>query len=115
MWPDSRIREELTRRLATGGEDLCPSIRKLSDINTLLMRGHIPGTLRHGGLLLAGDAAHIITQFGAKGANLDVADVTDLTCRCRAAGCRPAVVGDQRAEGLSRRRRGRRGRRPGRG
>ncbi|MEW2621331.1 FAD-dependent monooxygenase [Streptomyces sp. NPDC048106] len=78
-WPDSRIREELTRRLATAGEDLCPSIGKLSDIGTLLMRGHIPGTLRHGRLLLAGDAAHIITPFGAKGANLAVADVADLT------------------------------------
>jgi p-hydroxybenzoate 3-monooxygenase len=80
-WPGARIREELTRRLGVGGEGevVCPAIGEISDVNTLLMRAHIPGSLRHGRLLLAGDAAHIITPFGAKGANLAVADVADLT------------------------------------
>jgi p-hydroxybenzoate 3-monooxygenase len=40
------------------------------------MRSFVAAPMRHGRLLLAGDAAHIVPPTGAKGLNLAVADVT---------------------------------------
>jgi p-hydroxybenzoate 3-monooxygenase len=42
------------------------------------LRSFVAEPLRHGRLLLAGDAAHIVPPTGAKGLNLAVADVRHL-------------------------------------
>ena len=39
------------------------------------MRSFVATPMRHGNLLLAGDAAHIVPPTGAKGMNLAIADV----------------------------------------
>ena len=39
------------------------------------MRGFVTTPMRHGNLVLAGDAAHIVPPTGAKGMNLAIADV----------------------------------------
>ena len=46
------------------------------------MRSVVIEPMRHGRLLLAGDAAHIVPPTGAKGMNLALADVRVL-CRVR--------------------------------
>ncbi len=75
-WPDERIWEELQRRLATPGWELQtgPVIEK----SITPMRSFVTAPMRCGGLLLAGDAAHIVPPTGAKGLNLAVADVVRL-------------------------------------
>jgi p-hydroxybenzoate 3-monooxygenase len=42
------------------------------------MRGFVAAPMRHGNLVLAGDAAHIVPPTGAKGMNLAIADVFAL-------------------------------------
>ncbi len=75
-WPDDRIWEELQRRLATEGWALQegPVLEK----SITPMRSFVAAPMRHGALLLAGDAAHIVPPTGAKGLNLAVADVALL-------------------------------------
>lgn len=76
-WSDDRFWSELTARLpeddaarlVTG-----PSIEK----SIAPLRSFVAEPMRHGRLLLAGDAAHIVPPTGAKGLNLAVADVTLL-------------------------------------
>jgi len=76
-WPDERIWEELTTRLAT--DDL-PSIQQgpILERSITAMRSIVISPMRHGRLLLAGDAAHIVPPTGAKGMNLALADVREL-------------------------------------
>jgi p-hydroxybenzoate 3-monooxygenase len=75
-WSDDRIWSELHARLATEGWELTegPVIEK----SITPMRSFVAAPMRHGRLLLAGDAAHIVPPTGAKGLNLAVADVTVL-------------------------------------
>ncbi|RBM24234.1 4-hydroxybenzoate 3-monooxygenase [Streptomyces sp. PT12] len=87
-WPARRIREQLHARLAP-----LPRIESLPEVRVLRMRSSVTEPLRHGRLLLAGDAAHVLTPSGAKGMNLAIAD---------AAGAAEALVrrlgaGDARA------------------
>jgi p-hydroxybenzoate 3-monooxygenase len=73
-WSDDRFWEELARRLPaqyatrlqTG-----PSIEK----SIAPLRSFVAEPMRYGGLLLVGDAAHIVPPTGAKGLNLAASDV----------------------------------------
>ena len=75
-WPDSRIWDELHKRL--GGS------RKLQEGKMLqkgitAMRSFVAELMQYGRLLLAGDSAHIVPPTGAKGMNLAFADVVYLS------------------------------------
>ena len=73
-WPDERIWEELTVRMAT---DHTAEIGQgpIVERGITPMRSVVVAPMRYGRLLLAGDAAHIVPPTGAKGMNLAVADV----------------------------------------
>ena len=73
-WPDERVWDELAIRLGpeaaahiTRGPSLEKSIAPL--------RSYVFSPMRHGSLLLCGDAAHIVPPTGAKGLNLAASDV----------------------------------------
>ena len=74
QWSDERIWEELTTRLMTDGG---ASIAQGPIVERAItpMRSVVVAPMRHGRLLLAGDAAHIVPPTGAKGMNLALADV----------------------------------------
>ena len=78
-WPDDRIWEELQRRteLNDGGFRIPegPILQK----GITPMRSFVVEPMQCGRLFLAGDAAHIVPPTGAKGMNLAVADVRNLT------------------------------------
>jgi p-hydroxybenzoate 3-monooxygenase len=72
-WPDEQIWDELDLRLGrpmTRGPVTAKSV--------LPMRSSVTEPMRHGRVLLAGDAAHIVPPTGAKGLNLAAADVVVL-------------------------------------
>ena len=75
-WSDDRIWSELHQRLATEGWELTEG--PVTEKSITPMRSFVAAPMRHGRLLLAGDAAHIVPPTGAKGLNLAVADVTVL-------------------------------------
>ena len=76
-WPDTRIWEELHRRLRTASGDTVHE-GKVLEKGITGMRSFVAEPMRHGRLFLAGDAAHIVPPTGAKGMNLAVADVRVL-------------------------------------
>jgi p-hydroxybenzoate 3-monooxygenase len=77
-WPDERIWDELSTRLAThDGWELAGGEIFQKDI--VQMRSLVCEPMQHGRLFLAGDAAHIVPPTGAKGMNLAVADIRVLT------------------------------------
>ena len=73
-WSDDRIWSELRTRLNT---ELIEGPLLAKGITP--MRSFVSTPMRHGRLLLAGDAAHIVPPTGAKGMNLAVADVRLLS------------------------------------
>jgi p-hydroxybenzoate 3-monooxygenase len=76
-WPDERIWDELSTRLAThDGWELAGGEIFQKDI--VHMRSFVCEPMQHGRLFLAGDAAHIVPPTGAKGMNLAVADIRVL-------------------------------------
>ncbi|MFF8536321.1 4-hydroxybenzoate 3-monooxygenase [Streptomyces sp. SAS_267] len=76
-WPDERVWDELAARFAVdGGWRLERGPVTAKSVTPMRSRVHEP--MRHGRLLLAGDAAHIVPPTGAKGLNLAVADVRVL-------------------------------------
>ncbi len=76
-WPDERIWDELSARLATNdGWELTGGSIFQKDI--VQMRSFVCEPMQHGRLFLTGDAAHIVPPTGAKGMNLAVADVRVL-------------------------------------
>ena len=76
-WPDERIWEELQHRLEADGFTLTtgPLIEK----GITAMRSFVVEPMQYGRLYLAGDAAHIVPPTGAKGMNLAVSDVKNLS------------------------------------
>lgn len=73
-WPDDRIWDELAIRLGTEAARRItrgPSIEK----SIAPLRSYVFEPMRHGSLLLCGDAAHIVPPTGAKGLNLAASDV----------------------------------------
>ncbi|MFF0852416.1 4-hydroxybenzoate 3-monooxygenase [Streptomyces sp. NPDC003280] len=76
-WSDEEIWAELDRRLETGdGWKLKRG--PITQKSVTPMRSFVHEPMRHGRLLLAGDAAHIVPPTGAKGLNLAVGDVVTL-------------------------------------
>lgn len=75
-WPDDRIWEELSTRLATDGWSLQSG--PVLDKGITPMRSYMIDHMQYGRLFLAGDAAHIVPPTGGKGMNLAVADVKHL-------------------------------------
>ncbi|MFE1288932.1 4-hydroxybenzoate 3-monooxygenase [Streptomyces sp. NPDC058751] len=76
-WPDERIWDELAARFEVAGDwrlERGPVTAK----SVTPMRSWVHEPMRHGRLLLAGDAAHIVPPTGAKGLNLAVSDVRIL-------------------------------------
>lgn len=76
-WTDERFWQELGSRLpAELAERLvaAPALEK----SVTPLRSFVAEPLRHGRLLLAGDAAHIVPPTGAKGLNLAIRDVEQL-------------------------------------
>jgi len=73
-WSDDRIWEEVASRLpdeAAAHIVRGPSIEK----SIAPLRSYVFAPMRHGSLLLCGDAAHIVPPTGAKGLNLAASDV----------------------------------------
>jgi p-hydroxybenzoate 3-monooxygenase len=72
-WPDDRIWEELSVRLAHEGFSL--NTGKIFQKSVTAMRSYVAEPMQTGRLFLAGDAAHIVPPTGAKGLNSAIADV----------------------------------------
>ena len=72
-WPDERIWEELQYRLAA--PDWRVTEGPILEKGITPMRSYVAEPMRHGRVVLAGDAAHIVPPTGAKGLNLAVNDV----------------------------------------
>jgi len=75
-WPDERIWEELSVRLAHEGFSLTTG--KIFQKSVTAMRSYVAEPMQTGRLFLAGDAAHIVPPTGAKGLNSAIADVAIL-------------------------------------
>ncbi len=75
-WSDDRIWEELQARVGANGYTLEEG--PITSRTVLPFRSFVQEPMRHGNLLLAGDAAHTVPPTGAKGLNLALADVRVL-------------------------------------
>lgn len=76
-WTDERIWAELQQRV--GGDDgFALEEGPILEKTVLPFRSFVQEPLRHGRLLLAGDAAHTVPPTGAKGLNLALADARVL-------------------------------------
>ncbi|APD88385.1 4-hydroxybenzoate 3-monooxygenase [Alteromonas mediterranea] len=77
-WSDERFWDELELRL---GADIAAKVTRGQSIEKSIapLRSFIFGSMRHGSLFLAGDAAHIVPPTGAKGLNLASSDITYLS------------------------------------
>lgn len=76
-WSDDRILERLQSRLA-GEDGFALQEGPVLERTVLPFRSFVQTPMRHGRLLLAGDAAHTVPPTGAKGLNLALADVRVL-------------------------------------
>jgi p-hydroxybenzoate 3-monooxygenase len=77
-WSDDRFWEELSIRM---GPEIASKITTGPSLEKSIapLRSFIFGSMRHGSLFLAGDAAHIVPPTGAKGLNLASSDITYLS------------------------------------
>ena len=73
-WSDDRVWDELAVRL---GPDAAAQITRGPALEKSIapLRSFVFEPMRHGSLLLCGDAAHIVPPTGAKGLNLAASDV----------------------------------------
>ena len=76
-WSDDRIWSELQARLA-GPDGFALQEGPVLERSVLPFRSFVQTPMRHGRLLLAGDAAHTVPPTGAKGLNLALADTRVL-------------------------------------
>jgi p-hydroxybenzoate 3-monooxygenase len=76
-WPDEKLWDELDLRMDQG-TGYTNNRGPITARGITPMRSFVCETMRHGRMLLAGDAAHIVPPTGAKGLNLAVADVRVL-------------------------------------
>ncbi|WP_017616016.1 4-hydroxybenzoate 3-monooxygenase [Nocardiopsis salina] len=76
-WSDDRIWDELQARVA-GEDGFSLKEGPIFQRGVIPMRSYVRAPMRHGRLLLAGDAAHTVPPTGAKGLNLAMADVQVL-------------------------------------
>ena len=76
-WSEDRIWSELQARLA-GEDGFTLKEGPIIEKTVLPFRSYVCEPMRHGNLLLAGDAAHTVPPTGAKGLNLALADVRVL-------------------------------------
>ena len=76
-WSDARIWDELQTRVA-GEDGFSLQEGRIFQRGVIPMRSYVRAPMRHGRLLLAGDAAHVVPPTGAKGLNLAMADVRVL-------------------------------------
>ncbi len=76
-WPDDRIWEELSIRLATD-DGWTLTAGPVLEKGITPMRSFVVEPMQYGRLFLAGDAAHIVPATGAKGLNLAVHDIRIL-------------------------------------
>ena len=76
-WSEDRIWAELQGRLA-GEDGFSLTEGRIIEKTVLPFRSYVCEPMRHGNLLLAGDAAHTVPPTGAKGLNLALADVRVL-------------------------------------
>ena len=76
-WSEDRIWAELQARMA-GPDGFTLKEGPITDKTVLRFRSFVAEPMRHGNLLLAGDAAHTVPPTGAKGLNLALADVRVL-------------------------------------
>lgn len=77
-WPDSRVWDELHKRLEAN-DGFRVNEGKIMRKDVTPMRSFVCETMRHGRLFLAGDASHIVPPTGAKGLNLAAGDVKLLS------------------------------------
>ena len=77
-WPDDRIWEEASLRMALEGRQFALQAGEVFEKGVTPMRSYVCAPMQHGRLYLAGDAVHIVPPTGAKGLNLAVADVRVL-------------------------------------
>jgi 4-hydroxybenzoate 3-monooxygenase len=75
-WSDDRIWDQLQSRVGANGITLQEG--PITSRAVLRFRSFVCEPMRHGRLLLAGDAAHTVPPTGAKGLNLALADVQVL-------------------------------------
>ena len=77
-WSDDRILDELRQRLTTT-DNWQLTVGPITQKSILRMRSFVLEPMQFGKLFLAGDAAHTVPATGAKGLNLAIADVYNLS------------------------------------
>jgi p-hydroxybenzoate 3-monooxygenase len=78
-WSDDRIWQELQARTATADGSFRIPEGPIQQKGITPMRSFVTEPMQCGRLFLAGDSAHIVPPTGAKGMNLAVADIRNLT------------------------------------
>ncbi len=94
-WSDDRIWSELAARLPLA-DGFRLNTGPIIDRGITAMHSSVATPMRHGNLLIAGDAAHIVPATGAKGMNLAIADATVMAAVIDDAlrGGRPEALAD---------------------